>query len=237
MVFTQVGSGNKGALYTLLGCFSGALIYGVLEPTLRKWFTKLVEQKQTVWVDEMAGVSYLAAALPFAVALVGGLVLTELYVPPNKLALPAVSHPVIGGLIMGSLQLLIGFTVEDSLGGSSSYCTILSRLGLSSLIPYFENFRTGFANWWQVIYWLGAVSAAALTSYATGTWARGDPITPGMGLIGGFMMVFGARLASGCTSGHGLSGMALLSFSSFVAVAAMFAGGIGLENAVRLLHS
>ena len=51
---------------------------------------------------------------------------------------------------MGSLQLLIGFTVEDSLGGSSSYCTILSRLGLSSLIPYFENFRTGFANWWQV---------------------------------------------------------------------------------------
>ncbi len=51
----------------------------------------------------------------------------------------------------------------------------------------------------QVIYWLGAVSAAALTSYATGTWARGDPITPGMGLIGGFMMVFGARLASGCT--------------------------------------
>ncbi len=36
-------------------------------------------------VDEMAGVSYLAAALPFAIALVGGLILTELYVPPNKL--------------------------------------------------------------------------------------------------------------------------------------------------------
>ncbi len=36
-------------------------------------------------IDEMAGVSYLAAALLFAVALVGGLVLTELYVPPNKL--------------------------------------------------------------------------------------------------------------------------------------------------------
>lgn len=36
----------------------------------------------------------------------------------------------------------------------------------------------------------------------------------------------GSRLASGCTSGHGLSGMALLAIQSIVAVPAMFAGGI-----------
>ena len=39
-------------------------------------------------------------------------------------------------------------------------------------------------------------------------------------------MLFGARIAGGCTSGHGISGMAQLSVGSTVAVAAMFAGGM-----------
>jgi len=38
--------------------------------------------------------------------------------------------------------------------------------------------------------------------------------------------LLGARIAGGCTSGHGISGMAQLSVGSMVAVAAMFAGGI-----------
>ncbi|MFZ0458359.1 MAG: YeeE/YedE thiosulfate transporter family protein, partial [Rhodoplanes sp.] len=45
--------------------------------------------------------------------------------------------------------------------------------------------------------------------------------------VAGFLMLFGARLADGCTSGHGLSGVAQLAVGSTVAVAAMFAGGIG----------
>ena len=36
----------------------------------------------------------------------------------------------------------------------------------------------------------------------------------------------GARIAGGCTSGHGVSGMAQLAVGSTVAVIAMFAGGI-----------
>ena len=43
-------------------------------------------------------------------------------------------------------------------------------------------------------------------------------------IVGGLLL--GARIADGCTSGHGLSGMAQLSVGSTVAVAAMFAGGI-----------
>jgi uncharacterized membrane protein YedE/YeeE len=53
--------------------------------------------------------------------------------------------------------------------------------------------------------------------------------------LGGAMMLFGARLASGCTSGHGLSGLGLLSVTSFVAVPAMFAGGISLALIRRLV--
>jgi uncharacterized membrane protein YedE/YeeE len=39
-------------------------------------------------------------------------------------------------------------------------------------------------------------------------------------------LLLGARIADGCTSGHGLSGVAQLAVGSTVAVTAMFVGGI-----------
>ena len=46
--------------------------------------------------------------------------------------------------------------------------------------------------------------------------------------LGGFLIVYGARLAGGCPSGHGLSGMSQMSLSSFITVAGFFLGGIPL---------
>jgi len=44
--------------------------------------------------------------------------------------------------------------------------------------------------------------------------------------VGGTLMILGSRIAGGCTSGHGISGMSMGAKSSFVTVTAMFAGGI-----------
>eukprot|EP00486_Rosalina_sp_Unknown_P015818 CAMPEP_0201583314 /NCGR_PEP_ID=MMETSP0190_2-20130828/97198_1 /ASSEMBLY_ACC=CAM_ASM_000263 /TAXON_ID=37353 /ORGANISM="Rosalina sp." /LENGTH=56 /DNA_ID=CAMNT_0048024989 /DNA_START=15 /DNA_END=182 /DNA_ORIENTATION=+ len=33
-------------------------------------------------------------------------------------------------------------------------------------------------------------------------------------ILGGLLLIFGARLAKGCTSGHGISGMGMLSTAS-----------------------
>jgi uncharacterized membrane protein YedE/YeeE len=43
--------------------------------------------------------------------------------------------------------------------------------------------------------------------------------------LGGMAMIFGARLAGGCTSGHGISGMSMLALSSIYTVLSMFAFG------------
>jgi uncharacterized protein len=54
--------------------------------------------------------------------------------------------------------------------------------------------------------------------------------------LGGVLIVFGARVAGGCTSGHIISGMTQLSVSGFVFAAGVFATGIGtakLLNARR----
>jgi uncharacterized membrane protein YedE/YeeE len=44
--------------------------------------------------------------------------------------------------------------------------------------------------------------------------------------IGGFLIIFGARLAGGCTSGHIISGMTQLSVSAFIFAAGVFGAGM-----------
>jgi len=51
--------------------------------------------------------------------------------------------------------------------------------------------------------------------------------------LGGIVAMFGARMADGCPSGHGLSGMMQLSVSSLIAVALFF--GVGMVVA-RLIY-
>jgi hypothetical protein len=48
-------------------------------------------------------------------------------------------------------------------------------------------------------------------------------------VVGGWLVGFGARMAGGCTSGHGLSGLASFQLASALATAAMFAGGIAVS--------
>ena len=45
-------------------------------------------------------------------------------------------------------------------------------------------------------------------------------------VVGGFLVGFGARWAGGCTSGHGITGLATLQPASLMAVAGFFAGGL-----------
>lgn len=51
--------------------------------------------------------------------------------------------------------------------------------------------------------------------------------------VGGLLIVFGARLAGGCTSGHIISGMAQLAVSSTIFAAAVFASGMGTARLLK----
>ncbi len=48
----------------------------------------------------------------------------------------------------------------------------------------------------------------------------------GAAFLGGVIIMFGARLAGGCTSGHGISGGLQLALSSWIFFMSLFAGGI-----------
>jgi uncharacterized protein len=153
--------------------------------------------------------------------------------------------PYAAGIVIGLLQIPAFLIIETALGASSSYVTVgalvTSWVDPSILkIGYAANHVAATAkNWWQVALVVGVAIGAFLSMKISG--ARRQPISPiwqralgsasptrryAVAFAGGFLMLLGARIADGCTSGHGLSGMAQLAVGSTVAVAAMFAGGI-----------
>ncbi|MEX2182781.1 MAG: YeeE/YedE thiosulfate transporter family protein [Gemmatimonadaceae bacterium] len=55
--------------------------------------------------------------------------------------------------------------------------------------------------------------------------------------IGGILIVFGARVAGGCTSGLIISGMTQLSIAGFIFAAGTFAAGIGTAKVLQAVHA
>jgi hypothetical protein len=153
--------------------------------------------------------------------------------------------PYAAGVAIGLLQIPAFLLIETALGVSSSYVTLggllASWIDPSILkIDYVARHvaATG-KNWWQVALVVGVALGAFLSMKLSGAkrqtvspvWQRALGSTShakryALAFFGGFVLLLGARIADGCTSGHGLSGMAQLAVGSTVAVAAMFAGGI-----------
>lgn len=159
--------------------------------------------------------------------------------------------PYLAGIVIGLLQIPAFLLINTALGASSSYVTLGSTIaqyvdpGIVA-IDYARKHLEGAKNWWQVAVVAGIVIGAFVSARLSGlrrsapspVWqsVAGQQSLAGrftLAFAGGFLMLFGARVADGCTSGHGISGMAQLSLGSFTAVAAMFAGGIATALLLR----
>ena len=152
--------------------------------------------------------------------------------------------PYVAGVIIGLLQIPTFLLMDTALGASSSYVTVGAHIaalfdGRVGEIKYLASHMWGAKNWWQVAVVGGIAVGAFLSMRLSGArrqtispvWARATSTTTlaaraPLAFLAGFIMLFGARIAGGCTSGHGISGMAQLSAGSTLAVVAMFAGGI-----------
>jgi uncharacterized protein len=158
--------------------------------------------------------------------------------------------PYAAGIVIGLLQIPAFLLIETALGASSSYVTvgglIASWIDPSILNIDYVSKHVALTpkNWWQVALVGGVLLGAFLSMKLSGAhrqvispiWRRAlgasSSLRYAVAFFAGFLMLFGARIADGCTSGHGLSGMAQLSVGSTIAVAAMFAGGIAAANLI-----
>lgn len=156
--------------------------------------------------------------------------------------------PYVVGIGIGMLSWFAFATADHPLGVSTAF-EHTAALGEKAVVPQAEQTNEYFAKkaeegkppkigWeWMVV--LGVFVGALLSSWLSGD--RSSEAVPAMWrerfggsvplrLVAAFfaaaLMMFGARLAGGCTSGHGISGSLQLAVSSWVFTVVFFAAAI-----------
>jgi uncharacterized membrane protein YedE/YeeE len=164
--------------------------------------------------------------------------------------------PYLAGALLGLLAIA-SVVATTNLMGKSTYLgastTFVRAAGLLERTvapghvaenPYFTKEKVRVD--WQFMLVAGIFLGALISSMsdksfkpegAPPVWRERFGPSPGKravgAFLGGIVAMVGARMADGCPSGHGLSGMMQLSVSSFVALAMFF--GVGVL-AARLLY-
>ncbi len=159
--------------------------------------------------------------------------------------------PYVAGGLIGILTWLTFYFSEHPIGASSFYATVAGFIGKAvaprhiDTLPYYREHPPMVK--WEFWFVLAIILGSALAAASSGELSlHGLPrmwieeygpdsvFTYGsLSFVGGMLMAFGARLAGGCTSGHGLSGTLQLNISSWVAVICFFVGGL---VTIRLIY-
>ncbi len=87
---------------------------------------------------------------------------------------------------------------------------------------------------WRIAFIAGLVAAPFAVWLVSGDLPPFEPVYPlWLTMLGGVLVGFGARLGGGCTSGHGVCGMARLSSRSIAATIVFMATAIVVTFAIR----
>jgi hypothetical protein len=161
--------------------------------------------------------------------------------------------PYVAGIIIGLLQIPAFLIIHSALGASSCYVSVagyFSGLVDSNILDnaYFHKYMTSMKYLWQGTMVLFIAIGAFISMRMAGSrrkrlspiWEKALGLTEfrrrgAMAFLGGFLMLFGARWAGGCTSGHGLSGIGQLAVGSLIVVVSMIIGGVVVANLYRRL--
>lgn len=137
----------------------------------------------------------------------------------------------IAGPFVGLLLVLMRAALNKPFGALGGFIELVEKKGAFN--------RFGVSAFVLIGVVLGGAIFAIVSGrfgftlvYSTGTGLL--PSEPALAsivlLLAGIVMGFGARLAGGCTSGHGLSGMSLGSPASIAATMTFFATAVALAN-------
>jgi uncharacterized membrane protein YedE/YeeE len=240
MVLVQLGAGVPMAFVTFAGALAGALVHGLLNTNIMKLTTPDFKLSRTFF--ETFNIDPDTSRGLFVLVLGTGVALMEYFIPWTKEYPNAVGSsnflfykawpPALCGVLLGSLQFFNILLLGKSLGASSCFSTLASvpffSKSLQDRFQYLAKFRHGVSNWLTVVFVCGAIAGGFVSSYSSGVYGKSDGVDKYHAFIGGFLMVFGARMAGGCTSGHGISGCSYQFMGSFLATGAMFSSAIAL---------
>jgi len=145
-------------------------------------------------------------------------------------------HWALGGVSLGVITLTLLFITNKRLGISGGFENVCS---LASQLPYFRKQSLKKSSPWRLTFLTGLIVGGALSSILGGGWeptwdlGRFDS-SIGWGplgkmawmLVGGLFIGLGTRIADGCTSGHGIFGVANFERASWKSMFSFMATGI-----------
>ena len=144
-------------------------------------------------------------------------------------------HYLAGGVCIGAGVAWL-FIATGRVGGMSSVFS--SSWSWLSRGRFFQQARFLDSRGWRLMYAAGLVLGAAAWWLLSGDRGPAHTGLPAWQLLlGGVVAGYGARLANGCTSGHGLCGLGSLQLPSLGAVLVFMATGMLTARLVAaLLH-
>ena len=140
---------------------------------------------------------------------------------------------VVGGILIG-IAVSTVYILTGTHATQSSFFT--STLSYFVKRPFFQRETYMLSREWRLYLAAGVILGAfgyTLTVSPEGFWVSSVPIW--RFILGGFLVGFGTRLSRGCTSGHGISGLASLSTTSLYAVITFIVVGIITVNILGVL--
>jgi hypothetical protein len=132
-------------------------------------------------------------------------------------------HYLAGGLIIGAAVGLL-FITTGLVGGMSTVFS--STWSYVSKQAFFQQKRFTDSRAWRLAYAAGLILGGLIWLIWSGAGAWQTGVSWWQLALGGFLVGFGARMSNGCTSGHGICGLAFLQLPSLLAVLTFLATSI-----------
>jgi uncharacterized protein len=227
----SLGEGSVDALIGIIGALAGGLIYTLVAPAV-----------QSVLGPDLGSISlYTLIGQHHFIFYLADIILGALFVwaafwlnKKEKAADLKWLYSGIGLAVLNAIVFLEALT-NRIIGASTAYPYVADLVTGNTGNDYFSKMKG--PGHWEVLFLTGAFISGIVISLLRkefkitlihSGWEKykGNSVAKRIiwSFIGGFILIFGARMAGGCTSGHVLSGGMQLAVSSLVFAAFVFGG-------------
>ncbi len=225
------GEGSLDALLGIIGGLLGGLTYTLLLPSIHEI---LGPNLGKISLYSLVGANSIIFYL--LVIIIGvGFIWVAFWL--HKIEKVKDMKWLYAGIALAVLEFLVflSFTTDRAIGASTAYPYLADLLTGTTENSYFEKIQK--SGNWGLIFLTGTFISGLLLSLIRKdfkitliheNWKkyRGDSNSQRViwAFVGGFILIFGARMAGGCTSGHILSGGMQLAISSLTFAVFTFIG-------------
>jgi len=226
----SLGEGSLDALTGILGGLTGGVVYTLLLPHIKP---VLGPDLGTLSLESVVANKLLFFVLLALLAAVFVFLAFWLHrIDRNR-----ERKWIVAGIVLAILDVAVfsKWLSDRPIGASTTYPYLGDFLTGVTRNDYFTAIKT--PGHWELIFLAGAFAAGLVISLIKRefrlvlvhkNWRRFKGSSPARRIVwafaGGFILIFGARMAGGCTSGHILSGGMQMAFSSLIFAVFVFAG-------------